>query len=80
MKRFLFIVGRDLEDIQYVFDDNNEWLAYDGLSQTLAGKQFDGSMAIKSRQSRYYRESKRPIFGTFYKSPANLFEVNQRFF
>ncbi|MCB0662339.1 MAG: hypothetical protein KDC24_06345 [Saprospiraceae bacterium] len=71
---------RDIEDIQYIFDDNNEWLTYPGLAVTVAGKKYDGTMALESIQSPYYRKSKKPILGLFYKTPPNLFEVNKKDF
>jgi len=46
---------RDQADLQYIFDDNNEWLP---------------------DSSRFLRRNNRPVFKTFYRTPANLFEVN----
>ena len=46
---------RDRQDLQYLFDDNNEWL---------------------SDTSRHLRRNQRPILKSFYRTPANLFEVN----
>lgn len=46
---------RDRQDLQYIFDDNNEWLP---------------------DTSRLLRRNKHPIFKSFYRTPANLFEVN----
>jgi hypothetical protein len=76
----LTISQSDLIDLQYIFDDNNEWLAYPGLAQTVAGKKFDGAMVLESMKSPLYRSAKKPIFRTFYKTPANLFEVNKKDF
>ena len=47
----------DQADIQYIFDDNNEFLP-DSL----------------------YRRSRKPLFKYFYRSPANLLEVNTKDF
>ncbi len=47
--------SRDQEDLQYLFDDNNEWLP---------------------DSSRFLRHNQHPVFKTFYRTPANLFEVN----
>ena len=49
------LTPRDRADVQYLFDDNNEWLP---------------------DSSRFLRRNQRPVFRTFYKTPANLFEVN----
>ncbi len=46
---------RDRADLQYLFDDNNEWLP-------------DSSSRL--------RRNRRPLLKTFYRTPANLFEVN----
>ncbi|MEO6038811.1 MAG: hypothetical protein ABIQ93_10390, partial [Saprospiraceae bacterium] len=47
--------SRDLEDLQYLADDSNEFLP---------------------DSSRFLRRNKHPVFKTFYRTPANLFEVN----
>ncbi len=47
--------SRDQADLQYLFDDNNEWLP---------------------DSSRFLRHHQRPVFRTFYRTPANLYEVN----
>lgn len=70
----------DLDDLQYIFNDNNEWLSYPGLAVTVAGKKHDGTMALESRESPYFRQNGNPVFGVFYKTPANLFEVNKKDF
>ncbi len=44
----------DRFDLQYLLDDNNEWL---GPGDSL-------------------RQCKKPVFGVFYRTPANFFEVN----
>ncbi|MBK8968713.1 MAG: hypothetical protein IPM36_18990 [Lewinellaceae bacterium] len=43
-------------DLHYLLDDNNEWLA--------------------AADSLKVRKTKKPLFGVFYRTPANLFEVN----
>ncbi|MFN0215345.1 MAG: hypothetical protein ACKVT2_13900 [Saprospiraceae bacterium] len=51
---------KDQADIQYILDDNNEWLA---------------------DTSRHLRHtSQRGLLKCFYQTPANLFEVNTRYF
>jgi len=47
---------RTRKDLQYLLDDNSEWLPAD--------------------ESHRLRKTKKPLFGIFYRSPANLFEVN----
>jgi hypothetical protein len=44
------------QDLQYLLDDNNEWL--------------------EPADSALLRKTKKPLFGIFYRSPANLYEVN----
>lgn len=68
-------------DIQYVYDDNNEWLYPSELSDSLTenGRRIR-HIALKSEQSNQYTRSRKPIFGTFYRTPANLFEINKKDF
>ncbi len=47
---------RNASDIQYLFNDNNEWLPSD--------------------DSARIHKNARPLFGVFFKTPANLFELN----
>lgn len=49
------LTSRDRADLQYLLDDNNEWVP---------------------DSSRYYRRNRKGLFKFFYKTPANLFEVN----
>ena len=49
-------------DLQYLFDDNSEWL-----------------LACDS-SGRHLRRNRKPLLGVFYRTPANLFEVNTRAF
>ncbi|MBK9336124.1 MAG: hypothetical protein IPM98_05890 [Lewinellaceae bacterium] len=46
----------DRADLQYLYDDNNEWLL-----------PADSLLLLRSRK---------PLFGRFFRTPANLFEVN----
>ena len=46
---------RDRQDLQYLFDDNNEWLP---------------------DSSRHLRRNEHPVLKTFYRTPANFYEVN----
>ncbi|MCB0642965.1 MAG: hypothetical protein KDC44_15055 [Phaeodactylibacter sp.] len=45
----------------------------DSLNQTYTLKQVDPS---DDASSAYYYQSRKPIFNTFYKTPANLFEID----
>jgi len=76
----------DQQDLRYLFLDNNEWLGQAPFATTLTGPripvypdtgmtQIEASMA----DSRFV-ESKTPFLGIFYRTPANLLEVNQRHF
>jgi len=53
------LTRRDRRDLQYLADENNEWIP---------------------DSSRLLRYAKKPFLKTFYKTPANLYEVNSRYF
>lgn len=68
--------------LQFAFDDNNEWLALPDLNafinkEDTAQKWLLDSMAILSANSSLHQKSNRPLFGIFYNTPANLFEINK---
>ncbi len=76
----------DLADLEYIYKDNNEWLGAAPFATTLGGRrerlqagedltQIEHSL----RDSRYIR-SRKPLFGIVYPTPANLFEVNDKYF
>lgn len=77
---------QDRADLQYIFRDNNEWLITSKFYTTLAGQRekLEGQEALTqvevSQLSSYYERSKRPIFKWFYRTPANLLEVNDKYF
>jgi len=50
---------RDRQDLQYLFNDNNEWIA---------------------DSSRFLLRNRKGLLRVFYKTPANLFEVNSKDF
>jgi hypothetical protein len=50
---------RDREDLQYLANENNEWIP---------------------DTNRLFQRSKRPFLKVFYTTPANLYEVNTRYF
>ncbi len=87
----------DKKDLQYLFDDNNEWLITSDEPTILAGpdqplyrKVFTDSTHTFYRlepvergdfsgDARFTRNRK-PIFKTFYKTPANFFEIHKKDF
>ena len=76
----------DHADLRYIFLDNNEWLGQAPFATTLAGRRvpvFPDTVQTQieaSLESKNYIDSKKPIFNLFYRSPANLLEVNDRSF
>jgi len=77
---------RDRLDMRYIFRDNNDWVKAVTTREWSAGKQYvDGDSVFykptidveESSETSYYEESKRPIFKYFYRTPANLFELNK---
>lgn len=62
----------DDKDIQYLFDENNEWLLNEGqIVRSDSGSGLD---------SMGYRFSKRPVLKHFYRTPAHFLEVNKKDF
>lgn len=52
----------DRRDLQYLYDDNSEWvLACENSMDSVAS---------------HCRRNKKPLFGLFYRTPANFYEVN----
>ncbi len=81
-----FLSRLDQQDLRYIYRDNNEWLGQTRYPTTLTGPKerphpdsTEGQIARSLADPRYER-SDRPIFNTFYETPANLLEVNERFF
>lgn len=76
--------GRDRQDLYYLFRDNNEWLGQTTYATALTGKaerSDDGMTQVEaSMADARYTESRRPILRHFYKTPANLFAVNEKHF
>ncbi len=76
----------DQQDLQYIFRDNNEWLVTSKFYTRLASQRekIEGQDSLTqvevSQLSSYYENSKRPILGWFYRTPANLLEVNDKYF
>jgi len=68
------------KNIQDLFNDNNEWLGINDLKITLiGGKDYEQSLIEMSEKSAFYKKRK-GILKHFYKTPANLFEVNKKDF
>lgn len=76
----------DRYDLFYIFRDNNEWLASAPFPTPIGGKrepisnQTGLTQVEASYEDGHYTLSKRPILKYFYQTPANLFEVNEKFF
>ena len=78
---------QDQLDLEFIFDDNNEWLATSKFPTTIAGKRASISdteetltQVQASMRSPKYHASKKPFLKQFYKTPANFWEVNDKFF
>ena len=70
----------DRRNIQYIFNDNNEWLGIDKTDITLiGGKNAEVTLNEASIQHPNFKKRK-PLLKHFYKTPANLFEVNTKDF
>lgn len=65
----------DRAALQYIYDDNNEWLTQNDLPLTLTGKRDTANEAPTPPQ---YRRRKKPLLKYFYQTPANLFEIHQK--
>lgn len=65
----------DQADLKYIFLDNNEWLLQWDEPLALTEPDYDQSMDYQ--KSPYWKESRKPILKHFYRTPANLLEVNQ---
>jgi len=71
----------DIYDLQYIFRDNNEWLGLTEYPTTLIGaNESDISQAKMSQSTNRYQVRKKPIWKHFYKTPANLFEIDKKGF
>ena len=59
--------------LQYIFNDNTEWLGYTHVEMK----------TMLSSENKFYghlEKSKKPVLSTFYKTPANFLEVNEKDF
>ncbi|WP_116125913.1 hypothetical protein [Lewinella sp. IMCC34183] len=70
--------------VQQFYNDNNEWLSLPTFELTedadrapyFIGEDF----AVEAEQLPAYQESKRPVFNTFYETPAFLLQENRKDF
>ncbi|PHN07131.1 hypothetical protein [Flavilitoribacter nigricans] len=73
-------------DLFYIFRDNNEWLAAAPFPTRIGGQREpisnqEGLTQVEaSYEDSHYTLSRKPILKYFYRSPANLFEVNEKYF
>jgi hypothetical protein len=75
-------------DLQYLFNESNEYLNSLELANTLVGKKSTqvidnqpfASPEAASQASVFYKMRQRPLLRYFYKTPANLLEVNSKYF
>lgn len=77
----------DLRDLDYVFKDNNEWLTTGEFPTTIAGKRSlidaaeeELTQVQASMRSPKYIKSRKPFLKQFYQTPANFWEVNDKYF
>lgn len=74
------ISSMDRRDLYWLFKDNNEWLAQGDFAKSLLTDQkTEKSQSQLSFESNKYIERK-PVFRYLFKSPANAFELNSRYF
>ncbi len=70
--------------VQQFYNDNNEWLSLPPFTLTddadrapyFIGKNF----AVDAEESEAYQQSRRTVLGTFYETPAFLYQHNQQDF
>ena len=88
----ILLSGKDRIDLYWLFKDNNEWLKQAELPTTLAGKReniiykdtsgvtwLTGSQTQASFADNRYIERK-PLLKYFYKTPANLFQLDKQYY
>ncbi len=73
-------------DLFYIFRDNNEWLATSPFPTRIGGQrepisnQQGLTQVEASYEDAHYTLSRKPMLKYFYRTPANLFEVNEKYF
>ncbi len=84
--RLFPLTGKDRLDLYYIFKDNNEWLVCPSFPTRIGGyrERIDPENTLTQveacMENSRYTLGRRPIFNTFYKTPANLYEVNDKYF
>ncbi len=79
---FSFIPDRDIEDMQWLLNENNEWQSRD---TSLSEREYLDSTrtfySLTDDTGRFeYATSRKPFLKFFYRTPAHLFEVNTKDF
>ncbi|NRB49607.1 MAG: hypothetical protein HRU41_18145 [Saprospiraceae bacterium] len=80
------LTGKDRLDLYYIFKDNNEWLVRPSFPTRIGGyrERIDPETTLTqveaSMENSRYTLGRRPLFNTFYRTPANLYEVNDKYF
>lgn len=67
----------DKKDIQYIYNDNNDWLVQSESPTTLVGK---NEPQIGMLAYPQYQRNRKPLLKYFYKTPANLWEFDTKNF
>jgi hypothetical protein len=67
----------DKKDIQYIFNDNNDWLVQSAEPTTLVGKK---EPLIGELTPPHYQQNAKPLLKRFYKTPANFWELDSKNF
>ena len=71
---------KDKHDMQYLINDNNEWIATTELPNTLTDKKNSIDATTHQNQlAQYYVRNKKPLLKYFYQTPANLWELNTKY-
>lgn len=77
---------RDRRDLYYIFRDNNEWLATARFPTRIAGPResiYSDTIITQveaSMENPRYIMREKPYLGFLYPTPANMVEVNDKFF
>jgi hypothetical protein len=67
----------DKKDLQYLYNDNTDFFHQSELATSLGGKK---EPIENPNAPPQYKVHKKPLFKYFYKTPANLFELDTRYF
>jgi hypothetical protein len=70
----------DLRDLQYLYDDSNEYIGQGEFANGLGGAKEPTLGTDSKLVANRYTINKNPLFGHFYKTPANLFESDSKYF